>query len=79
MSRPGCIISGIYNRKNLPNWIKAGQKKTDDKLLEKAREILNTHQPEPLAAEIKNELDRIWENVKSDFKTADHVQRQGAS
>lgn len=29
-----------------------------------AREILDTHQPEPLAAEIKNELDRIWQDVK---------------
>jgi hypothetical protein len=28
---------------------------------------------------LDNELDRIWKNVKSDFKTADHVQRQGAS
>jgi trimethylamine--corrinoid protein Co-methyltransferase len=28
---------GIFNRKNFPNWIKAGKKKTDDKLLEKAR------------------------------------------
>jgi trimethylamine--corrinoid protein Co-methyltransferase len=55
---------GIFNRKNLPNWIKDGQKKIDDKLLEKAREILNTHQPEPLAAEIKDELDKIWENVR---------------
>jgi len=54
---------GIFNRKNLPNWIKDGQKKTDDKLLEKAREILATHQPEPLAAGIKSELDRIWENA----------------
>ena len=32
-------------------------------ILEKAREILDTHQPEPLAAEIKNELDRIWESA----------------
>jgi trimethylamine--corrinoid protein Co-methyltransferase len=54
---------GIFNRKNLPNWIKDGQKKTDDKLLEKARGILATHQPEPLTAGIKNELDRIWENA----------------
>jgi trimethylamine--corrinoid protein Co-methyltransferase len=56
---------GIFNRKNLPNWIKDGKKKTDDKLLEKAREILKTHQPEPLAAEIKNELDRIWQNARA--------------
>lgn len=55
---------GIFNRKNLPNWIKDGQKKTDDKLLEKAREILATHQPEALAADIKKELDRIWEDAQ---------------
>ena len=55
----------IFNRKNLPNWIKDGKKKTDDKLLEKAREILATHQPEPLAAEIQNELDRIWEKANA--------------
>ena len=55
---------GIFNRKNLPNWIKAGQKKMDDKLIEKARDILATHIPEPLAPEIKQALDRIWEDVQ---------------
>jgi hypothetical protein len=45
------------------------------KLLERAREILDPHQPESLAAEIKNELDRFWEEVKSGFKISDHVQR----
>ena len=59
---------GIFNRKNLPNWIKDGQKKTEDRLLEKAREILATHQPKPLAAEIKNELHRIWEKTKTKFQ-----------
>ena len=54
----------MFIRKNLPNWIKDGQKKTDDKLLEKAREILDTHQPEPLAADIKDQLDRIWKTLK---------------
>ncbi len=55
---------GIFNRKNLSNWIKDGQKKTDDKLLEKARAILAAHKPEPLAPDIKRELDRIWENAQ---------------
>ncbi len=56
---------GIFNRKNLSNWIKDGQRKTDDKLLEKARDILAAHKPEPLAPEIKKELDRIWEDVSA--------------
>jgi trimethylamine--corrinoid protein Co-methyltransferase len=59
---------GIFNRKNLSNWIKEGQKKTDDKLLEKAREILATHRPEPLGAGIKDELDRIWEKAEAGFR-----------
>ena len=59
---------GIFNRKNLPNWIKGGQKKTDDKLIEKARDILATHRPEPLASEVKNELDRIWEKARAEFQ-----------
>ena len=58
----------IFNRKNLPNWIKAGQKKTDDKLIEKAREILATHRPEPLAAEVKNELDKIWRKAEAEIQ-----------
>ena len=57
---------GIFNRKNLPNWIKDGQKKTDEKLIEKARDILATHRPEPLAADIKNELDRTWEKARAE-------------
>ena len=56
---------GVFNRKNLPNWIKDGKKKTDDKLLERARDILATHRPEPLAAEIKSELDQIWKNTEA--------------
>jgi trimethylamine--corrinoid protein Co-methyltransferase len=56
---------GVFNRKNLPNWIKDGKKKTDDKLLERARDILATHRPEPLAAEIKSELDQIWNNTEA--------------
>ena len=55
---------GIFNRKNLSNWIKDGQRRTDDKLLEKARDILAIHNPEPLSPEIKKELDRIWEDAR---------------
>jgi len=56
---------GIFNRKNLPNWIKDGRKKAEDKLLQKTREILDAHKPEPLAAEIKNELDKIWNSARA--------------
>ncbi len=50
----------IFNRRSLPNWLKNGKKTVNEKLVEKAREILQTHHPEPLLAEVKTDLDQIW-------------------
>jgi trimethylamine--corrinoid protein Co-methyltransferase len=50
----------LLNRENLPNWIKKGKKTVDQKLIEKALEILKTHKPEPLSQAVKAELDTIW-------------------
>lgn len=50
----------LFNRENLPNWIKKGKKTMDQKLIEKAMEILEKHKPEPLPQTVKGELDRIW-------------------
>jgi trimethylamine--corrinoid protein Co-methyltransferase len=46
----------LFNRENLPNWIKKGKKTVDQKLIEKALEILKTHKPEPLPQESKRVL-----------------------
>jgi trimethylamine--corrinoid protein Co-methyltransferase len=58
----------LFNRENLPNWIKKGKKKVDDKLIEKAIEIAKNHKPEPLPHGIKERLDRIWEEAKERLK-----------
>ena len=50
----------LFNRENLPNWIKKGKKTVDQKLIEKALEILKNHKPEPLAQTVKDQLNGIW-------------------
>jgi trimethylamine:corrinoid methyltransferase-like protein len=50
----------LFNRENLANWIKKGKKTVDQKLLEKAAEILKNHKPEPLPQAVKGKLDAIW-------------------
>jgi trimethylamine--corrinoid protein Co-methyltransferase len=56
---------GFYNRENLPNWIKAGKRTIEHRLLERVREILGTHEPEPLSESASDALARIWNDVKS--------------
>jgi len=53
----------LFNRANLPNWIKKGKKTVDQKLIEKALEILKNHKPEPLPQGIKESLERIWKEA----------------
>jgi trimethylamine--corrinoid protein Co-methyltransferase len=53
----------LFNRENLPNWIKKGKKTLDDKLIEKAIEIAKNHKPEPLPHGIKERFDTIWEKA----------------
>ena len=38
---------GLLNRDNLPNWTQAGKQTMDSRLLERAREILDSHEPPP--------------------------------
>jgi trimethylamine---corrinoid protein Co-methyltransferase len=54
----------LFNRENLPNWIKKGKKTVDQKLIEKALEILKNHKPEPLAQAVKGKLDEIWTDAE---------------
>lgn len=54
----------LFNRENLPNWIKKGKKTVDQKLIEKALEILKSHKPETLPEAVKDQLNSIWEQAK---------------
>jgi len=58
----------LFNRENLPNWIKKGSKTLDQKLVEKALEISKTHKPEPLSSTVSEELDRIWDKISSQME-----------
>jgi trimethylamine--corrinoid protein Co-methyltransferase len=58
----------LFNRENLPNWIKKGKQTVNDKLIEKAIEIANNHKPEPLPHGIKEKLNRIWEEAQERLK-----------
>lgn len=58
----------LFNRENLPNWIKKGKKTVDQKLIEKALEILKSHRPEPLPQTIQNEIERIWSEAERKTK-----------
>jgi hypothetical protein len=52
------------NRENLPNWINSGRMSIQDKLVEKACEILQTHEPAHLPEESVRDLEKIWESAK---------------
>ena len=52
----------VFNRQNLQNWITNGKKTVNETLREKALNIIATHNPEPLRQEVKEELDKIWDD-----------------
>ena len=54
----------FFNRENLRNWTKSGEKTINEKLVEKALELIETHRPEPLPQELKKKLDDIWNHAK---------------
>ena len=58
----------LFRSENLPNWIKKGKKTVDQKLIEKALEILKTHKPEPLARTVKGKLDAIWTEAEKKIR-----------
>jgi trimethylamine--corrinoid protein Co-methyltransferase len=54
----------FFNRESLPNWVKKGKKKVDEKLIHRALDLLKHHRPEPLPQAVKEELDRIWSEAQ---------------
>ncbi len=49
----------LFERRNYEGWMKAGGKTLRQRAQEKALDILEHHQPEPLAAEVQREIDDI--------------------
>jgi len=54
----------ITNRQTYPGWAEAGGKDMRQRANERAREILATHDPRPLAPEQEHEIDRIAESAQ---------------
>jgi len=52
-------LSKISNRDMWDNWEKQGKKDLHEKAKEKTREILLSHEPEPLSATAREEISRI--------------------
>ncbi len=54
----------IFDRKMMDNWKASGSKTAKENADERAREILETHEPEPLDEAVQNKLKEIVESVK---------------
>jgi trimethylamine--corrinoid protein Co-methyltransferase len=49
----------LFNRERAEDWIEAGRKSLGDRLREKTVQILDEHEPEPLPAGTKEEIDYV--------------------
>jgi len=54
----------IFDRKMMDTWKMSGSKTAKENAEERAREILETHEPEPLDDSVKEKLREIVESVK---------------
>lgn len=54
----------LFNRQNLANWMQQGEKRIEARLIEKAKHLRAHHVPEPVAEDVREELDRIWKNAQ---------------
>ena len=55
----------LFERRNYATWEKAGSKSMRQRAREKALNILETHKPEPLPADVQQQLDRIVEQARA--------------
>jgi trimethylamine--corrinoid protein Co-methyltransferase len=55
----------ILDRQNIDRWEKKGRKTLRERAVERAREILVEHEPEPLPGDLAAELDRIVEEAEA--------------
>ncbi len=55
----------ILDRQNIDRWEKKGSKTLRERAVERAREILVEHEPEPLPGDLAAELDRIVEEAEA--------------
>jgi trimethylamine--corrinoid protein Co-methyltransferase len=57
----------IFDRKMREDWEQAGRTDIYTKATEKAREILETHKPEPLTEDVRKKIRLIVENSEAEL------------
>jgi len=51
----------LFNRKRVDDWVEAGSKRVGDRLQERTVAVMDEHEPEPLADQARDEIERILE------------------
>ena len=59
----------LLDRKNYGNWLKTGANGMEKRCRIRKEEILSKHKTEPLADDIKTDLEKVIENVKKNLTT----------
>ena len=57
----------LLDRKNYDNWLKDGSTEMGERCRNRKEELLASHEPAPLDEDIKNDLERIIEDAKSNL------------
>lgn len=54
----------LLDRKNYDNWLKAGSTDMEKRCRDRKEELIAKHEPKPLDKDVKNDLERIFEDAK---------------
>lgn len=60
----------LFERDNYAGWVKAGAKTLGERAAERVQQILDTHQPEPLPADIAQAIDDIIHQAEANLRDA---------
>lgn len=58
----------LMNRETYENWSAAGRTDAHERALEKARILVETHQPKPISEQAQKEIDEIIHETEKEFK-----------
>jgi trimethylamine---corrinoid protein Co-methyltransferase len=65
------IPSTIIDRKDRTNWVEGGSKSIFERAQEKVKDILENHQPRPLAPDKEKALDQVIRDIMTARNIAD--------
>jgi len=59
----------LLDRENYDNWLKTDSTDMEERCRNRKKELLAKHEPTPLDDDIKNDLEKVIENVKKNLTT----------